>query len=85
MKRSLMVNSLGVLGAVTLTALSANVSAEENPFQSTELTQGYEIADNHGKAGEGKCGEGACGGAESDDEGGKSDSEGKCGEGTCGS
>ena len=54
-------------------ALAPAASAAENPFQATELTAGYNLADGH----EGKCGEGKCGGE-------KSSSEGKCGEGKCG-
>ncbi len=40
------------------------VSAEENPFQMTELSSGYMLAGKEGKCGEGKCGmkmEGKCG------------------------
>ncbi len=32
------------------------VSAEENPFQMTELSSGYMLAGKEGKCGEGKCG-----------------------------
>lgn len=70
-------------------ALSPLVSAGENPFQLTELSSGYKVADAH----EGKCGEGKCGEGKGDKEGkcgegkcgeGKGDKEGKCGEGKCG-
>ncbi|MCK9503821.1 MAG: hypothetical protein M0Q95_06525 [Porticoccaceae bacterium] len=72
-------------------ALSPLVSAGENPFQLTELSSGYKVADAHeGKCGEGKCGEskaegeGKCGESKADGEGkcgeSKADGEGKCGE-----
>jgi|AZIJ01.1.fsa_nt_gi uncharacterized low-complexity protein len=57
-------------------ALSPVASADSNPFQLNELSNGYEVA---GKDAEGKCGEGKCGGAKP-----KAESEGKCGEGKCG-
>ena len=73
-------------------------NADENPFQMTELSSGYMVADAHGateegKAGEGKCGEGKCGeGKCGDQETDKEDAEdaedaaeeGKAGEGKCG-
>jgi uncharacterized low-complexity protein len=31
-------------------------SADDNPFQITELTSGYMVAEKEGKCGEGKCG-----------------------------
>lgn len=64
-------------------SLSPSLLAGQNPFQVTELSGGYQVADNHeGKCGgkdkcEGKCGEGKCG----ED---KEMCEGKCGEGKCG-
>ena len=84
-----------ILGTAFVTALSAgSVSAAENPFASSELAQGYQLAahgegkcgaksDSEGKCGaksepEGKCGEGKCGGEM------KEKMEGKCGEGKCG-
>ncbi|MDW3095499.1 MAG: EF-hand domain-containing protein [Gammaproteobacteria bacterium] len=43
----------------TSTIFMAPASADENPFQMTELSSGYMVADGHeGKCGEGKCGEG---------------------------
>ena len=43
---------------VTSTLMTTSVSAEENPFQMTDLSSGYMVADGHeGKCGEGKCGE----------------------------
>jgi len=64
-------------------ALTASViamptaNADANPFDMTELSSGYMVADGHeGKCGEGKCGEGKCGEGK--------DAEGKCGEGKCG-
>ncbi len=76
-------------------AISA-ANADENPFQMTELSSGYMVADAHGtaqeeateeekakegKCGEGKCGEGKCGGEKSDAD---TPEEGKTGEGKCG-
>lgn len=53
-----------VLAASTFTISIA--SADVNPFQITELTSGYMVAEKEGKCGEGKCGgmkmkEGKCG------------------------
>lgn len=74
----------------------STANADENPFQMTELSSGYMVADSHGgaeegaveedKSEEGKCGEGKCGGEEADaDASGEDKSEeGKCGEGKCG-
>ncbi|KJS04154.1 MAG: hypothetical protein VR73_15105 [Gammaproteobacteria bacterium BRH_c0] len=69
-------------------AMSSLALAAENPFQASELSSGYQVAqaekDGEGKCGEGKCGEGKCGegmGAEGD---AKAACEGKCGEGKCG-
>ncbi|MGH1472130.1 MAG: HvfA family oxazolone/thioamide-modified RiPP metallophore [Cellvibrionaceae bacterium] len=61
-------------------SLSSVVSASENPFASSDLQSGYNLAEKgaEGKCGEGKCGEGKCGGKK------KADKEGKCGEGKCG-
>lgn len=59
--------------AVVASALSAPVQAEENPFLTTDLAGGYQVAEHHG---EGSCGEGRCG----EDK----DGEGSCGEGNCG-
>lgn len=76
-------------------AISA-ANADENPFQMTELSSGYMVADAHGaaqegaaeeeKTEEGKCGEGKCGGEKSDADAPEEDKteEGKCGEGKCG-
>ncbi len=74
----------------------STANADENPFQMTELSSGYMVADNHGgaeegaaeedkdkegKCGEGKCGEGKCGGEEADAD---ASGEGKTEEGKCG-
>ncbi|MCL5975922.1 MULTISPECIES: low-complexity protein [Methylophaga] len=57
-------------------ALSPMAAADSNPFQSTDLNNGYmQLAKDHG---EGKCGEAKCG------EDAKKDKEGKCGEAKCG-
>jgi uncharacterized low-complexity protein len=77
-----------VSSGLSLSALAAN------PFQATDLSSGYQLADAgktaEGKCGEGKCGEGMCGSDKDhshDPAGtygpGKS-AEGKCGEGKCG-
>lgn len=66
-----------VSAAFIATAMGTSAQAAENPFATTELNQGYQLASKHK---EGKCGEGKCGGEGKD---GKS-SEGKCGEGKCG-
>ncbi|MGD9660628.1 MAG: hypothetical protein AB7U63_05085 [Porticoccaceae bacterium] len=64
--------------------LSPLVAAGENPFQLTELSSGYKVADAH----EGKCGEGKCGESKAEGEGkcgeAKADGEGKCGESKAG-
>ncbi len=51
------------IGAVFVTSalFTTSASAEENPFQMTELSSGYMVAEKEGKCGEGKCGEGKCG------------------------
>lgn len=56
------------LGTVLATSAFTipTTSAEENPFQITELASGYMVAEKEGKCGEGKCGgmkmkEGKCG------------------------
>ena len=74
----------------------STANADENPFQMTELSSGYMVADGHGgaeegaaeedkakegKCGEGKCGEGKCGGEEADAD---ASGEGKTEEGKCG-
>lgn len=66
--------------------LSPLVSAAENPFQVSELSSGYKVADAHeGKCGDSKAeGEGKCGDAKAEGEGkcgdSKAEGEGKCGE-----
>ena len=75
------------IAAAVGAALTASViamptaNADANPFEMTELSSGYMVADSEGKCGEGKCGEGKCG--EEKAEEGKC-GEGKCGEGKCG-
>lgn len=67
---------LAAIGAAFLaTSVVPTASAEVNPFATTQLNAGYDLA-NYGDH-EGKCGEGKCGGK-------KADKEGKCGEGKCG-
>ena len=80
--------------AFIATAMGTSAQAAENPFATTELNQGYQLADKHkeGKCGEGKCGEGKesekkgegkCGEGKKDKDRDKK-GEGKCGEGKCG-
>jgi len=80
---------------VALTASSAMVSAEVNPFVSQEIISGYQVAEsNAGLKAEGRCGEAKCGANASDklEAGDKVTSnpdktfkaEGRCGEGKCG-
>jgi uncharacterized low-complexity protein len=77
--------------AFIASALSAPVTAAENPFATTDLAKGYQLAGNEGKCGEGKCGEGKCGEDREDGDkkgegkcGDDKKGEGKCGEGKCG-
>ena len=69
------------IGAAFITSLAgASVAnAAENPFGMSQLSSGYQVADNA---------EGKCGGSMKDKEGkcgeGKMKKEGKCGEGKCG-
>jgi uncharacterized low-complexity protein len=58
------------------TAILPVAAATQNPFATTILEGGYQLAAAD-KAGEGKCGEGKCGGKN------KAGHEGKCGEGKC--
>ena len=86
-------NELKPIAAAIGAALTASViamptaNADANPFDMTELSSGYMVADSHeGKCGEGKCGEekaeeGKCGEGKCGE--GKAE-EGKCGEGKCG-
>jgi uncharacterized low-complexity protein len=73
------------LALATSLAMSPAVMAD-NPFATTDLDAGYQLAGEKGK--EGKCGEGKCG-SDKGKEGacGEKDkhAEGKCGEGKCGS
>jgi len=75
------------IAAAVGAALTASViampiaNADANPFDLTELSSGYMIAEmEEGKCGEGKCGEGKCGEGKADAKA----EEGKCGEGKCG-
>ena len=56
-----LVAAIGTVLATSAFGLSS-ASAEENPFQMTELPSGYMVAGKEGSCGEGKCGEGQCGG-----------------------
>ena len=70
---------------VSSLAASTTVLAADNPFSTTDLDAGYQLAGKKGE--EGKCGEGKCGGSKKS----KAMDEGKCGgskknmgEGKCG-
>ena len=75
--------------AVVSSSLSLGALAA-NPFQATDLSSGYQVADSHdkgpaeGKCGEGKCGEGMCGASDTHKHADEKNMEGKCGEGKCG-
>jgi len=43
---------------VTSALITTSASADNNPFQLTDLSSGYMAAGKEGKCGEGKCGEG---------------------------
>lgn len=84
-----------VSAAFLATAMGTSAQAAENPFATTDLSQGYQLADKHkegkcgegkddkDKKGEGKCGEGKCGEGKDERKDDKK-GEGKCGEGKCG-
>lgn len=79
MSKSNKLNPLAAAAGAAFLATSmgaTTVQAAENPFATTDLSSGYQLADKHK---EGKCGEGKCGEEKSD-----KDREGKCGEGKCG-
>ena len=83
---------------VSSLAASSSAVADDNPFSTTDLEAGYQLAGEKGE--EGKCGEGKCGGdkgkegscGETGEKGAEGscgekaakDAEGKCGEGKCG-
>jgi len=79
------------LGASFLaTSVVPVAMADGNPFAVTELSRGYQLAEEQG---EGKCGEAKCGAQTPEEKSGaegncggeqKTDGEGKCGEGKCG-
>ncbi len=83
-----------VLGTTFAVALAASpiVNAANNPFNLTEISSGYMVADQaEGKCGEGKCGEGKAKDKKESEgksrvvkDGDKKSGEGKCGEGKCG-
>ena len=64
------------VGVAFVSSLAASTSAvaADNPFSTTDLDAGYQLAGEKGK--EGKCGEGKCGEGKA--------KEAKCGEGKCG-
>ncbi len=78
-----------VLGTTFAVALAASpiVNAANNPFNLTEISTGYMVADQT----EGKCGEGKAKDKKESEgksldakDGDKKSDEGKCGEGKCG-
>jgi uncharacterized low-complexity protein len=75
------------VGAAFVSSMAASTAAvaADNPFEATDLDNGYMLAGQE-KAKEGKCGEGKCGGEKAKEGScgeGKAE-EGKCGEGKCG-
>ena len=89
--KSMMVNPIAAavgVAFVSSLAASTTVLAADNPFSTTDLDAGYQLAGKKGE--EGKCGEGKCGGdkAAKGVEGACGEKhkgeEGKCGEGKCG-
>jgi len=76
--------AVGVAFVASL-AFSSTAVADDNPFASTALDNGYMMAGGE-KGEEGKCGEGKCGGDKGEEGscGGEKGEEGKCGEGKCG-
>ena len=70
---------------VSSLAVSSTAVADDNPFEATDLDNGYMLAGGE-KGEEGKCGEGKCGGDKGEEGscGGDKGEEGKCGEGKCG-
>jgi uncharacterized low-complexity protein len=75
---------------VSSLAVSSTAVADDNPFASTDLDNGYMMAGGD-KGEEGKCGEGKCGGDKGEEGscGGDKGEEGSCGgdkgeEGSCG-
>ena len=66
--------AVGVAFVSSLAASSA-VAANDNPFTTTDLDTGYQLAGEKGA--EGKCGEGKCGGDKTADE--AKGAEGSCG------
>ena len=65
--------------AVALTPLAH--AASDNPFSSTKLEAGYQLAQADTKQKDGKCGEGKCG---ADKKAAEKKMDGKCGEAKCG-
>jgi uncharacterized low-complexity protein len=73
---------------VSSLTVSSTVVADDNPFASTDLDNGYLMAGGD-KGKEGKCGEGKCGGDKGEEGScGEKGEEGSCGEkgeeGSCG-
>jgi uncharacterized low-complexity protein len=70
---------------VSSLAVSSTAVAADNPFETSDLDDGYMLAGGE-KGEEGKCGEGKCGGDKGEEGscGEDKGEEGKCGEGKCG-
>jgi uncharacterized low-complexity protein len=77
MKRNSIRPLATVIGASVLASAVSAAAQAGNPFQLTDMAQGYQVAAEEHQAAEGKCGEGKCGEQ-------KAEGEGKCGEGKCG-
>ncbi len=68
--KSTIVNPIAAaIGVAFVSSLAASTAADaaDNPFSTTDLDAGYQLAGatgEEGKCGEGKCGEGKCGAGE---------------------
>lgn len=72
--------TLAAGSALSLAALVPVAHAGDNPFASSVLHNGYQVAQADAKTQDGKCGEAKCG---ADKKAGKK-KDGKCGEAKCG-
>jgi uncharacterized low-complexity protein len=74
---SLAIGSVFAAAALTPVAYAGN----DNPFTSTRLDAGYQLAQADAKQKDGKCGEAKCG---ADKKAAEKKKDGKCGEAKCG-
>lgn len=58
--------ALALSSAFVLSIATTAVSAANNPFAATSLTQGYQVADSDMKTKDGQCGTGKCGASKSE-------------------